>query len=49
MVVGLKVAFLETWNIWLNADMVSPEVRYKFVDDLTTLETNNLLLIEISS
>ena len=32
-----------------NADMVSPEDRYKFVDDLTTLEIINLLLIEISS
>ena len=32
-----------------NADMVSPEDRYKFVDDLTTLEIINLLLIVISS
>ena len=32
-----------------NADMVSPEDRYKFVGDLTTLEIINLLLIAIFS
>ena len=32
-----------------NANMVNKEDRYKFVDDLTTLEIINLLLIEIST
>jgi hypothetical protein len=32
-----------------NADMVSPEDRFKFVDDLTLLEIINLLSIQISS
>ena len=32
-----------------NANMVSKEDRYKFVDDLTTLEIINLLFIEIST
>ena len=31
-----------------NANMVCPEYMYKFVDDLTTLDIINLLLIEIS-
>ena len=33
----------------MNADCVNPEDRFKFVDDLTTLEIINLLTIGLSS
>ena len=32
-----------------NADMIDPEEKFKFVDDLTLLEIVNLLMIGLSS